>query len=59
MKGAIRELRKDARFMANQRLKEQLDRDADRKERVKKLMGQLEGQQADINKEARTKRKKR
>ncbi len=36
-KGAIRELRKDARYLGRLRLTEELERDADRKRRVKDI----------------------
>ncbi len=44
--------------MANAKLQVQLEKDQDRKEKVKNLYGQLSMQQADMNKEQRQKKKK-
>ncbi|KAJ8025447.1 Nucleolar protein 14 [Holothuria leucospilota] len=48
MKGAARELRKDTQFLARQKLKEQIERDNERKEKVKRLYGMLANQEGDF-----------
>jgi nucleolar protein 14 len=52
-KGAIREIRKDYRFLAQQKLKDQMERDAARKKKVREILGDLAMQQADAKAEKR------
>ncbi|XP_022106736.1 nucleolar protein 14-like [Acanthaster planci] len=47
MKGAIREIRKDAQFLAREKIKEQMERDSERKEKVKRIHQLLAGQEGD------------
>ncbi|XP_038064843.1 nucleolar protein 14-like isoform X2 [Patiria miniata] len=47
MKGAIREIRKDAQFLAREKLNEQIERDLERKEKVKRIHQLLAGQEGD------------
>lgn len=46
-KGAIRELRKDARFLAGVALQKQMDKDRGYNERMKRVFGSLEGERAE------------
>ncbi|KAK2465987.1 hypothetical protein APHAL10511_001628 [Amanita phalloides] len=46
-KGAIRELRKDARFLAGVTLQKQLDKDRAYNERMKRVFGSMEGERAE------------
>jgi len=46
-KGAIRELRKDARFLAGAEQKKQQDKDRMYNERMKKVLGSMEGERAE------------
>lgn len=48
-KGAVREIRKDNQFLAKQKLKEQLERDAERMRKVKEIEHMLSNQQAEAN----------
>ncbi|XP_068709528.1 nucleolar protein 14-like isoform X2 [Montipora foliosa] len=57
LKGAIREIRKDNQFLAKQKLKEQLERDADRMRKVKQIEHMLSTQQGEANEMNRKKRK--
>ncbi|XP_019851848.1 PREDICTED: nucleolar protein 14-like [Amphimedon queenslandica] len=57
LKGAIREIRKDTKFLARQKLKEQLTRDGERKRKVKQIEGWLQEQQHDMKMEKIRKRK--
>ncbi|XP_041369005.1 nucleolar protein 14-like [Gigantopelta aegis] len=50
LKGAIREIRKDAQFLAHEQLKETLTRDAERKRRVRDLHSSLAMQEGDYKK---------
>ena len=50
MKGAVRELKKDTRFLARQKLSEVMERDAERKRKVKEIMGGLAHQEGDYKK---------
>nr|CDJ89567.1 Nop14 protein domain containing protein [Haemonchus contortus] len=50
-RGAIKELRKDAAFLNRKQLKETAAKDKDRKEKTKRLMGGLQSQQGEWNKE--------
>ncbi|XP_002742430.1 nucleolar protein 14-like [Saccoglossus kowalevskii] len=49
MKGAIREIRKDTQFLARQKIEEQLERDVERKRKVKELYQMLGTQEGDFN----------
>lgn len=46
-KGAVREIRKDNQFLARMQLSETLERDAERKRRVKQLLGSLAAQEGE------------
>lgn len=46
-KGAVREIRKDNQFLARMQLAETLERDAERKRRVKQLLGSLATQEGE------------
>jgi nucleolar protein 14 len=46
-KGAIRELRKDARFLAAEQQKRQKDKDKAYNDRMKRVFGSLEGERAE------------
>ncbi|KAK5971089.1 Nucleolar protein 14 [Trichostrongylus colubriformis] len=50
-RGAIKELRKDAVFLNRKQRKETAAKDRDRKEKTKRLMGGLQSQQGEWNKE--------
>ena len=50
MKGARRELKKDTQFIARQRLKDQMDKDKERKRKVKQLLGSLATQEGEYKK---------
>ncbi|XP_014778069.1 nucleolar protein 14 [Octopus bimaculoides] len=56
-KGAIREIKKDAQFLAKHQLEEQKMRDMERKRKVKALYSFMETQEADYKKMKRTKEK--
>lgn len=58
MKGAMRELRRDATFLANVKLQESLSKDADRKRKVKELFADLASQEGDFQALKRQKPKK-
>lgn len=49
-KGAIRELRKDARFLASVQQKEQKEKDQAYNERMRKVHGSIEGERAEQKK---------
>lgn len=57
MKGAIREIRKDNAFIAREKLKEQIEKDDQRKRKVKELLGSLANQEGDIRKLKKPKKK--
>ncbi len=59
MKGAIREIRKDASFIANVSLSEQMARDQARRAKIKSLFQGLELEQHDANMERKERAKKR
>ncbi|KAM3599746.1 uncharacterized protein V6R79_010723 [Siganus canaliculatus] len=46
-KGALREIRKDSRFLAREKLSEVMTRDAERKRKVKELFGSLASQEGE------------
>nr|XP_057910411.1 nucleolar protein 14 [Doryrhamphus excisus] len=46
-KGALREIRKDSRFLAGEKLNEVMSRDAERKRKVKELFGSLATQEGE------------
>lgn len=46
-KGAIRELRKDARFLAAEQQKQQKDKDRQYNDRMKRVFGSLESERAE------------
>lgn len=56
-KGAIREIRKDNKFLAKQKLQEQLEKDAERMRKVKEIEHMLSNQQAETNAMNRKKKK--
>ncbi|XP_077992543.1 nucleolar protein 14-like isoform X2 [Glandiceps talaboti] len=55
MKGAVREIRKDSQFIARQKLQEQLERDAERKQKVNELHQMLAYQEGDCKRIGRKK----
>ncbi|XP_051875320.1 nucleolar protein 14 [Pristis pectinata] len=56
-KGAIREIRKDAQFLARHKLSDIMQRDSERKRKVKMLMGSLATQEGEWKAMKRAKRK--
>lgn len=56
-KGALREIRKDSRFLAREKLNEVMSRDAERKRKVKELFGSLATQEGEWKALKRRKRK--
>jgi nucleolar protein 14 len=58
-KGAMRELRKDARFMADVREKEQREKDEAYEKRMRRVAGNLEGERAEEKQEARAKEREK
>ncbi|XP_070780747.1 nucleolar protein 14 isoform X2 [Enoplosus armatus] len=56
-KGALREIRKDSRFLAREKLNEVMNRDAERKRKVKELFGSLATQEGEWKALKRRKRK--
>ncbi|EIN11075.1 Nop14-like protein [Punctularia strigosozonata HHB-11173 SS5] len=56
-KGAMRELRKDARFLAEVREKEQRQKDEAYEKQMRRVMGSLEGERAEEKAEIRAKEK--
>ncbi|XP_030598426.1 nucleolar protein 14 [Archocentrus centrarchus] len=56
-KGALREIRKDSRFLAREKLNEAMNRDAERKRKVKELMGSLATQEGEWKALKRKKKK--
>ncbi|XP_043090353.1 nucleolar protein 14 [Puntigrus tetrazona] len=56
-KGALREIRKDSRFLAREKLQDVLNRDSERKRRVKELYGSLATQEGEWKALKRKKRK--
>uniref|UniRef100_A0A3Q0SD01 NOP14 nucleolar protein homolog (yeast) n=1 Tax=Amphilophus citrinellus TaxID=61819 RepID=A0A3Q0SD01_AMPCI len=56
-KGALREIRKDSRFLAREKLNEVMNRDAERKRKVKELMGSLATQEGEWKALKRKKKK--
>ncbi|CAB3360445.1 Hypothetical predicted protein [Cloeon dipterum] len=59
MKGAVREIRRDQDFLAKVQLKETLKSDAERKAKVKDILGSLATQAGELNKLDRKKGKKK
>ncbi|XP_065342235.1 nucleolar protein 14 isoform X2 [Cloeon dipterum] len=59
MKGAVREIRRDQDFLAKVHLKETLKSDAERKAKVKDILGSLATQAGELNKLDRKKGKKK
>ncbi|KAI8492824.1 nucleolar complex protein 14 [Branchiostoma belcheri] len=55
LKGAVREIRKDAQFLARQQLQEQMDKDAERKRKVKEIMHHLSSQEGECKQIAKKK----
>lgn len=55
IKGAVREIRKDTKFLASEKLKEQLANDEERRNKVKRLYGLLANQEGDVKKIQRKK----
>ncbi|KAI0080858.1 Nop14-like protein [Panus rudis PR-1116 ss-1] len=58
-KGAIRELRKDARFLAAEQQKKQKEKDREYNERMKRVFGSLEGERAEQKAMEREKQKEK
>ncbi|XP_046903104.1 nucleolar protein 14-like [Hypomesus transpacificus] len=56
-KGSLREIRKDSRFLAHEKLSEIMSRDAERKKKVKELFGSLATQEGEWKALKRRKRK--
>ncbi|XP_038150925.1 nucleolar protein 14 [Cyprinodon tularosa] len=56
-KGALREIRKDSRFLAREKLNEVMNRDAERKRKVRELIGSLATQEGEWKALKRRKRK--
>ncbi|KAM9337951.1 nucleolar protein 14 [Symphorus nematophorus] len=56
-KGALREIRKDSRFLAREKLNEVINRDAERKRKVRELFGSLATQEGEWKALKRRKRK--
>ncbi|RVE65897.1 hypothetical protein OJAV_G00121510 [Oryzias javanicus] len=56
-KGALREIRKDSRFLAREKLNEVMNRDAERKRKVKELFGSLATQEGEWKALKKKKRK--
>ncbi|KAL5022325.1 hypothetical protein ScPMuIL_001480 [Solemya velum] len=56
LKGAKRDLKQDARFLARQQLNEQLERDEDRKRKVKEIHAMLANQEGDYQAMKRAKK---
>uniref|UniRef100_UPI0037E97761 nucleolar protein 14 n=1 Tax=Semicossyphus pulcher TaxID=241346 RepID=UPI0037E97761 len=56
-KGALREIRKDSRFLAREKLNEVMNRDAERKRKVKELFGSLATQEGEWKALKRKKKK--
>ncbi|KAG9354145.1 hypothetical protein JZ751_012269 [Albula glossodonta] len=56
-KGALREIRKDTKFLAREKLTEIMNRDAERKRKVKELFGSLATQEGEWKSLKRKKRK--
>ncbi|XP_029024498.1 nucleolar protein 14 [Betta splendens] len=56
-KGALREIRKDSRFLAAEKLNEVMSRDAERKRKVKELLGSLANQEGEWKALKRRKKK--
>ncbi|RNA32622.1 nucleolar 14 [Brachionus plicatilis] len=55
LKSAIKEIRHDSQFLARVQLKEQLEKDAKRTQKVKEIMGSLANQEGDYQKVKRQK----
>ncbi|XP_066277879.1 nucleolar protein 14-like isoform X1 [Branchiostoma lanceolatum] len=55
MKGAVREIRKDTQFLARQQLQEQMEKDAERKRKVKEIMHHLSSQEGECKQIAKKK----
>ena len=56
-KGAIRELRKDARFLAGVEQKKQIEKDRTYTERMRRVFGSIEGERAEEKQMERDKAK--
>lgn len=50
-RGAIKELRKDATFLSRKKRRETASKDRDRREKTKRIIGELQSQQGEWNKE--------
>lgn len=59
MKGALREIRKDKNFLARVKMTEQAKKDAERREKVKRIFGWGQNQQSEFKQIERKKRFKR
>ncbi|KAK6185807.1 hypothetical protein SNE40_007956 [Patella caerulea] len=58
MKGAVRDIRRDSQFLARHQLKETLQRDSDRKRKVKALYSSLANQEGEVRALTKMKKKK-
>jgi len=58
-KGAIRELRKDARFLANVEQKKEIEKDRAYNERMKRVVGSIESERAEEKRMEREKSKEK
>ena len=58
-KGAIRELRKDARFLANVEQKKEIEKDRSYNERMKRVVGSIESERAEEKRMEREKSKEK
>lgn len=56
-KGAIRELRRDNQFIAKEKLTKQLELDAERKDKVRRIFGEAAQQQGELNELKRNKKR--
>ncbi|XP_061183430.1 nucleolar protein 14-like [Saccostrea echinata] len=56
LKGAMREIRKDTQFLARQQLNEQMEKDSERKRKVKEIYHMLSSQEGDFKASKRTKK---
>ncbi|XP_056004719.1 nucleolar protein 14-like isoform X2 [Ostrea edulis] len=56
LKGAMREIRKDTQFLSRQQLNEQMERDAERKRKVKDIYQMLSSQEGDYKASKRAKK---
>ena len=62
-RGAMKEIRKDSAFVANEMYKDQRRNDADERQKVRRIIASLQGQEADFkklqNEKSKMKKKRR